>query len=166
MKKIIIITAVFLKVNLLIGQEIKLNLKPNLTAQDTYSIQLFKISRESEPCSDQKAGSIIHGTTFSTCFKLIKKLNTGDSKKVINLLRKKETYGFLKYDCFSTDYAILVFDKNSTVIGYVNFSFICSNMYSKPTINEQRMLSPKDMTLVGLSNKGRKGLLRAFGLSL
>ncbi|SHM67396.1 hypothetical protein [Mucilaginibacter sp. OK098] len=154
-----------LNVGLCLGQQIKYDIRPDITIRGTKYAKLFKKTNETEECNDQKSGSVIDKNKLSSCFRLVKTISSTDSRKIVGILRSKGTYGFLKYDCFSTDYAIVLFSKSDAVIGYVNFSFTCGNLYSNPVIDEQKSLSPKNYSLVGFSKNGKSQLLKILRLS-
>ena len=164
-KFFLIIAIILLKTSLCLGQQQKYDIKRTLTVEEIRYIKLFKMNQDSGNCIDQKAGSVITAHKMSPCFKFVRNFTCLESKRIIRLLRSKNTYGFLKYDCFSTDYAIVIYGYNDSVIGYVNFSFICSNLYSVTEIEEQNSLSSKNKNLVGFSNNGKTQILKLLRLS-
>gem|GEM_PF-2104173 len=167
MKKIIVCISLLLKVSFGICQEVKLNIKKHMVADDIKYIQVFECNRAGHDCYDQKGADIMinkTGRRLSPCFRLIKTLNEADSKKLIGILRSKETYTVNPYYAFTTDYAIVLYDKNGAVNGWVNFSFVCNNSYSMPDIGEKKIVSPKDETLAGFSTIGRARILKILGL--
>lgn len=150
------------------SQEVKLNLKKHMVADNIKYIQLFERNRAGHDCYDQKVADIMINKTshkLSPCFRLIKTLNEVDSKKLIGILRSKETYTVNPYYAFTTDYAIVLYDKNNAVNGWVNFSFVCNNSYSMPDIDEKKIVSPKDVSLAGFSKSGRIKILKILGLT-
>lgn len=146
-------------------QEVKVNLKKHIVVDDIKSIRLFECNRAGHDCYDQKEVYIITGNRLSPCFRLIKTLNEADSKKLVGILRSKATYSVNKYYAFTTDYAIVLYDKHNAVNGYVTFSFVCNNLFPEPDIDEQKSVSPNDISLAGFSKSGRMKILKILGLT-
>jgi hypothetical protein len=138
---------------------LKLKLSEVLVAKKGSIVKLYKFNHQN-PCNQSKAVSVVFEDKISTCFDYIKVLSTPDVKKVVQLLKSSKTYGGEDVSCFDTDYALIFFDKSNFVYAYVNISFSCNKLISKPAIPERDRLMDHGLRKIGFSENGRHNLLR------
>lgn len=90
--------------------------------------------KNAKGCDQSKKASIIQNNEISPCFQYLKSFEKDDAKKIINLLRDRNTYeGPIERPCSETHYALLILN-NNVVTGYVNISLDCNKLFSNPAI--------------------------------
>lgn len=164
-KKIFTMSLFFLGCSTLcVAQVINSRLKSIISINNTEFIEVYKCDRLPSFCYDTKDISIIVDGKISKCFKLLKTLDRQKSKKLVSILKSKCSYQRYSYDAFTTDYAVILFDNKKNIIGSVNFSFVCSNLYSDILLKEKQEISPQNPNEVGLSQYGKKAILKTIGI--
>lgn len=133
--------------------------------EKTEFIKVYRCDRLPSNCYDTKDISIIVAGKVSPCFKLLKTLDKPKTRKLISILTSKSCYKKYPYDAFTTDYSIILFNNKKAIIGSINFSFICSNLYSDIALKQKEALSPKNPNEVGLSEYGKKEILKTIGIT-
>lgn len=163
MKRILtlcVLLAVNSKIN---AQQEKVKLEKDFSQMKAASIQLFKFDTANF-CDQSKAVSIIYDNKVSKCFTYLKSYRIGKVKKMIKLLRDKTTYGNDEVACFDTEYGIVFYNSNGSIIGYINISFSCNELISNPIIPEREHFITEKSRKVGFSLDGRGRIIRLLGL--
>jgi hypothetical protein len=166
MNKIVIIMFFSFLTNLSVcGQDtIKIGLLKEIKATVNSTIRLYKFNKDKQ-CDQSKAVTIIYENKVSKCFDYIKTIKTDDTKKIVSLLKTPTTYGGEDVACFDTDYALLIFNKQNVIIGYIDISLFCNKLISAPVIAEQEHYSKGGLRKVGFSKKGKAALLKLLKIT-
>ncbi|MOA06986.1 hypothetical protein D3C78_1266580 [compost metagenome] len=149
--------------------QIKESNKPtvNIELRDSFknadSLILFRFNAKN-PCSQSKAVSIIKENKISECFDYVRTIQGGEVKNIINVLYDSDTYGGEEVACFDTDYSLIAVE-NDVIIGFINISFSCNKLISKPLIIERDKHINESLRKVGFSSSGKKLLLRLLKLA-
>lgn len=106
-------------------------------------------------CDQSKTASIVQNNKVSPCFQYLRSFEKDNAKKIINLLRNRNTYeNAVEKPCLETHYALLILE-NNIVTGYVNINLACNRIISNPAIPAASR---------SLSAKGKDELLHALEL--
>lgn len=140
-----------------------IKISKNLVIGNVEFMKLYVDSNKRE-CDQKKAISIIFNDKISSCFDYVKSFSKGDCHKILKHINTSSTYGGEDVACFETDYALLLYNKQKTIIGYINISFFCNKLNSNPRIDAIKVLSSGKIRRNGFSKHGRKELLELLGL--
>jgi hypothetical protein len=94
----------------------------------TAFINVYKMLRNSPNCLDKKNLILHDGNNIDPCFHLKRKLSPLLAKRVVEIFLNRNSYGKPDPNCFSTDYAMILFDKEKKNIGTITMSLICNNL--------------------------------------
>jgi hypothetical protein len=166
MKRVFLLLMVSLKAMTCISQDIVVDPSSAINFAETNFVKVYRCDRIPSLCYDTKNVSIIENSKISPCFTQVETLNKNRSNQLVAILTAKASYKKYSYYAFTTDYAIILFNKRKKIIGYINFSFVCSNLYSYPIISAQKSLSPTDLNDIGLSEEGKKAILKVLRIKV
>lgn len=144
-----------------VGTDVSNDLKisDSLKEIDVSFMKLFRFNPENN-CNQSKSLKIIYRDSISKCFDFIENLGVQKSKKIISLLNSKSTFGNENFPCFSTEYVLIAYDKNSCIIGTISISLKCNKVllsYYNSSLEYYRSLK---FSPIGLSENSRSQLIK------